>query len=523
MLRTITIAAMTFAIAWTVLGESASARMTVLYDVPNSVRALTGVQVDGSSGLAVADGLFQQQPADPVLPVDRQVGKVTGGAGSPITPSIRDLDGPTMVTVIREQVDAAGARMAFIDVGPDPIFGAEAGVNLAAAMTELATTPFPGGGTYADRVHMYVGPFGPISDPVAWAPFWRAMALAGGVWFEAYQGRLQWSAEHWLAWPRLLRDGLVARGMDPARLHLMVRGPGQSEVWSRMRVGAACELLANGPGAYRIEDHQGFVREFRATFGTAPAGPGPSPIACQPAPQLPDATAQRLAGLLELERTGRTVARLAVSPRVARTGRSTSVRVALGTDPLGIASKLGADPAAFWSLARARVTATGPGVAVSAPLGNDGSASVAVEPASVGSIALGLTLDGAAVRAALGPPADLALSLAPYRGTIAPTLDRLIAQPTSWELAIPVLPSVRAELPLPRLTVQVLARRVPPKSSRLALRLSRPATRMLVEVGVVRSGRFVRIKRLRISETRVVVSLKIPRGGAIRARLVPEA
>ena len=39
------------------------------------------------------DGLFQQQPAPVILPTDRQVGKVSGGAGSALTPNIKGMSG----------------------------------------------------------------------------------------------------------------------------------------------------------------------------------------------------------------------------------------------------------------------------------------------------------------------------------------------------------------------------------------------------------------------------------------------
>jgi hypothetical protein len=505
------------------------ARMTVVYDVLASVQALTGLQPDGGPGLRVEDGLFQQQPATAVLPAGRQVGKVSGGAGSTVTPSIQGMSGPAMAALFRTRVDGAGAGILFVDeLGQGPEFGGADGASLEAAMVELGATPHSGGGSYADRVQMYVNPERPIADPAAWAPFWRAMALAGGVWFEAYQGRVQWSAEHWLAWPRVLRDGLMARGLDPTRIHVIVRGAAQAAVWSNMRVGAACALLANGPGAYRIEDQAGFVSEFRATFGLAPAPAGSSPVACAPLPVIAEPRAGQLAAVLELERTGARIPPAAPLPGVPPVGVPTILSVALGPDPLGLAGRLGADPPTFWAAARAQLTAIGPGVGTSARLAPDGSARVTATPAAGGPISLGLVVDGGAIRQAIGPPADLAISLAPYTSRLGPVLDRIIAQPTSWQLAIPLTSEPRDASPSaspprpapPRVTARILRRRRPPTLSLVELLLSRPARRLLVEVGAVTRGRFVRVKLLRITGRRIIIRVRIPRGASVRARVV---
>ncbi len=504
-----------------VLAEHSDARMTIVYDVPASVSALTGVQTDGSAGLRVEDGLFQQV-AGP-LPADRLVGGLTGGAGSAAVATIRDLSGPAIAALMRERVNLSGARMVFIDLGPDFDSGGPDGLNLEAAMVEVAATPFAGGGSYADRVQFYVSRVGAIADPGSQLPFWHAMSLTAGVWLEAYQGRVQWSQEHWLAWPRALRDGLVDRGMDSRRIHIIVRGAGQAAVWANMRVGAACDLLANGPGAYRIEDHLGFVREFRATFGTAPAPIGPSVVSCTPPPILAEPRAGQLAGVLELERIGAPIPVASLSSRLVRPGKSTTLTVALGADPLGLATRLGADPSTFWAAAQARLTVTGPGIDTSASLLANGSGTLPLIPAAEGLIQLGLVVDGAAVRQAIGPPVDLAVSLAPYKDRIAPVLGHMISQPTTWRLAIPLISKLQSRRPPPRLSIRVLRRRAAPRLSLLELRLSRRSERLLIEVGILRkSGRYARVRRLRITGTRVVVGIRLPRGVPLRARVVPE-
>lgn len=495
------------------------ARMTVIYDVPTSLLALISPQSDGTPGLVVADGLYQQVAG--ALPADRKVGGLTGGVGSASTPTIRDLSPAQIAALIANEIDTAGAHIVFIDIGPDYDSAGPDAANLAAAMSAMASTPHPAGGSYGDRVHMYVSRAGDIADPGSRPEFWHAMALAGGIWLEAYQGRDPWPAEYWLAWPRALRDGLVARGMDPARLHIIVRGANQAAQWANFRVGVACEFLANGPGAYRIEDHLGYVTAFRATFGSAPAPPGPSPVACLPAPILATPRAAMLAGVLALEGSGvatpaTRLSAVRVTPKVAKV-----VTLRLGADPLGIAARLGADPAAFWAAANATVVATGPGIDVSAPV-TGGSARLAMRPAAAGAIRLSLVVDGGAVRQWIGAPVDLALSLDADRDRIAPTLRKMISQPTTWSLAIPIRTALRVAPAPPKLSVRVLKRRTPPARSTLELRLSRPASRLLVEVGVVRSGRYVRVRRLRITGSRITLSMRLAAGAAIRATVVSQ-
>ena len=495
--------------------------MTIVYDTTISLTTLIGVQGDGSPGLSVADGLFEQVSGP--LPVDRKVGGLTGGIGSTSTPSIRDLSGTAIMALIREEVDLAGARLVFIDLGPEYDSAGTDGANLDAAMVEAAATPFAGGGTYADRVHFYVSRIGQIATPDERPQFWHALALSAGVWLEAYQQQVQWAPEFWLAWPRALRNGLVAHGMNPTRIHIIVRGANQAATWANFRTGAACELLANGPGAYRITDHLGFVREFRATFGTSPAPVGPSPVACTPTPVLPSARATQLADVLALEGSGVAVPSTALSSRRVRTGRTTTLTVSLGADSLGLAGRLGVDPVTFWRAAQARVTVNGPGISTSTLLLDGGTASVPLTPTGHGPISLGLQLDGAAIRQAIGSPVDLAVTLAPHRARVQPVLDRMVSQPLGWQMTIPLITSLRSAPAPPRLTARILRRNLPPKLSRVELRLSRPATKLLVEVGVRRRGSYVRLRRFRITGTRQVVLVRIPKGVPISARIAEES
>jgi hypothetical protein len=518
----------------------AAARMSVVYDVVDSVRALTGVQPDGSPGLGAGDGLVQQQPATAVLAADRQAGKVSGGAGSALTPSIIGLDGRALADLLIARVDASGAGLAFVDeLGHGDTFAGDGAVPLDEALAILQATPRPGGGTYADRVHMYAFMEGAIADPAGWAPFWRALSRSAGLWIEAYSGRTQWAPEQWLAWPRAIADRLAALGMPRERVHVIVRGAGQDAVWRHMRTGAACALLANGPGAYRIEDQAGFVREFRATFGTAPAPAGPSPVACAPAPVLAPPVADALAGVLDLARTGATPP--AGGLVVRETPAGVSVEAALGPDPLGLAARLGAEPAPFWAAARARIAVRAAAAPVLVPLAPDGSAATGPLPAGTGPVAVSLVLDGAAVRGALGPPADLALSLAPHAPRLGGTPDALIARPLTWELTVPLAPAPAAgpgpaagPAPPPAPGAPAVAPRAPaPVGARarvlrragglavVEVRLSRPVRAMRFVIGERRAGRAAVIRAFRMSGRRALVRVALRPGWAPWVRAAP--
>lgn len=271
--------------------------------------------------------------------------------------------------------------------------------------------------------------------------------------------------------------------------------------WRWARTGAACAILANGPGAYRLSNDPfggstnvvgpaDWVAQFRSVFTPAatsfasegsnlPPDASSSSIACIPAHRLSDVTAPSaatLAGVLALSRTG-------LAPPVPAgldtipVGASTTVTVRLAG--VGrVAERLGAGtgPGGFWALASAEIAASGAGlpVATRASVGEDGAATLALAPTRPGPITLTLTgLGAAALRAATtqpGPGAaalDIPLSLqcATQRlpgepleaGTgadcvdaldplDAPTLARVVASPKAWTLGpIVILQPLTAE------------------------------------------------------------------------------
>jgi len=357
----------------------------------------------------------------------------------------------------------------------------------------------PGGGTgsYAEHVHVYIRAVQPmIAAPDDWAPIWRALPLVGGVWLEAYDGSTlplnAWTPEEWLAWPRAFATQFAAVGGQMDRLHFLLTGsrrPGQDQAsqWAWARTGANpddrqsnCTILANGVGGYRLsasprEVEAGapagtvvsaaaaFVTQFRRTFPLTGvmAAPG-TPGGCTPTPVLSQSVAAALGaedpadpGVLWLAHSGVGLGSGTVSTGQVTFDQTTPITLRLpgGTDPFGLAGLLsgaGAPgltaPAALWAAAHPRLVASGAGVgggSAAVVLGTDGSyaATLPVTPTAYGPISFSLVVDGQAIRNALGPPADLAVSLAPYSGGLGPILRNIIAHPNTWQLSIPVGPS----------------------------------------------------------------------------------
>jgi hypothetical protein len=178
------------------------------------------------------------------------------------------------------------------------------GSRLSEAMLLLAETPHPAGGSYADRVHIYVAPafvtaiavgrgphrhLGQDGNPqrATWRGVMPAIARAGGVWLEMYHGNQgalavqTFSADIWRATPRSFSAYLKRFGGDPSRLHLMISGaanmpPGapagcespMSCQWALARsTPAGRAMLANGVGVYRPGSMAASFRaEFNASF-----------------------------------------------------------------------------------------------------------------------------------------------------------------------------------------------------------------------------------------------------------------
>ena len=214
----------------------------------------------------------------------------------------------------------------------------EMSANFSAAITSLANEPatgLPDAGLYdtpptvAQRVHSYVRfPQSLTTFPDRWADLWAALPKLGGVWLElyGYEGdeTRAWEEVHYATWTRTFARDFISRGGDLRRLHLLMtasrrspeadpsRVPGDQWPWAR--TGAACELLKNGPGAYRVsrggDAWQEFGAGFRQTFspgGTISDAPAPpdlasSPVDCSAAYRLRGATSPTATQFAELVR-----------------------------------------------------------------------------------------------------------------------------------------------------------------------------------------------------------------------------
>lgn len=318
--------------------------------------------------------------------------------------------------------------------------------ELAAALAAMGATPSPWGGSYADRVHLYVPtPAFLLRDPATWDGAWSAMARAGGVWLQTYRSPLPttpWQPPEWLTWPRALAERIVAAGGSPDRLHLLMStSPDQPAQWQMARTGAACTWLANGPGAYRLDNSvTQWVAQFRATFGGDPAPAGPSSIACAPAP-VPDATrAAALARVLAWAEPSSPPQPARMQPRQLVVGATQALTVDLGPDPAGIGAALGMQPASVMAAARPRVVIEGPGFTRSVWLGNRRAVTVRVKPTGRGPVGASLVLGGAALTRAWAG-GDLDILAAIDAGGGAPTARQAAAvNPRGWSIAIPIGP-----------------------------------------------------------------------------------
>jgi hypothetical protein len=180
-------------------------------------------------------------------------------------------------------------------VSPDSL-----GSRFSEAMRILDGTPHPAGGTYADRVHIYVAPafvsaigigrgphrhLGNDGKPqrATWRGVMPALARAGGVWLEMYHfdrrnlGTM--SAAIWRATPRSFSAYLRSFGGDTSRLHFLISGATNPPAgapagcgtpmscqWALARsTPAGRAVLANGVGAYRPGS---MTASFRAEFNT---------------------------------------------------------------------------------------------------------------------------------------------------------------------------------------------------------------------------------------------------------------
>jgi len=200
----------------------------------------------------------------------------------------------------RGRTSRSQPKPTFPNYVPTPRPG-QLGYELGRAMEILAASPFPGGGSYAQRVHFYIAPGVVTSLGVGRGryqnlgrdrrPHFRsyegvrpALQRAGGVWLEMYhfnrasRTRSPFNTYEWSVYPWRFALYLTAPGAatpDPgatARMHfMMTRGAptakGGAPAICRRGAGQACQftlaaspknraILANGVGQYRMEGEE---------------------------------------------------------------------------------------------------------------------------------------------------------------------------------------------------------------------------------------------------------------------------
>ena len=329
-----------FAVAAT---SAAAAPMIVLYGSPATNRKIVA---PGSARALPLDGrVFVQEP---------NVGHLFAGdrdrafrlSGLHVEQLLAARTGPAMAALLRQRIDeldcpfppygTAGCRSGLVFVDeidyrfaerapnlntpawrgrtsrsqpkrkfpnyvPTPRAG-QPGYELSVAMSALAAIPYPGGGTYASRVHFYIAPGVVSSIGVGRGkyrnlgrdrrPHFRshegvraALQLAGGVWLEMYhfhrasRTRSPFSTREWMDYPARFARHLTGPGVrvaDPALAgkvrFLMTRGApryvrGAPAVcrdagrpqrcqFALARLPQNAPMLANGVGQYRMEGNE---------------------------------------------------------------------------------------------------------------------------------------------------------------------------------------------------------------------------------------------------------------------------
>lgn len=340
------------ALAAAASSAAASARMSILYDDQAAVRTLTdpsgpGAPVTAERGAFRQDpgpgGIFDPQGRDGAyriaklsaseiigLSPEAMADRIADEIDDPETPNSSGLvaideignrfnDGRVTITHSVKTVRGKRIRLSSINRlvitkngyriergrAPLPVVSpASPGARLSVAMGILAARPYAGGGTYAERVHLYVAPAFSTSIALGRGPHhhlgndglphratWRgvmpALARAGGVWIEMYHAFsagsvTPMSAREWRVVPKVFSGYAAQFGADASRFHLMLTEAGsvpagvsgcepmqcQWQLAGSTPAGAA--MLANGPGAYRVGAQAASWRaEFNRAFGGA--------------------------------------------------------------------------------------------------------------------------------------------------------------------------------------------------------------------------------------------------------------
>jgi hypothetical protein len=228
------------------------------------------------------------------------------------------LTSAEMVRTLRAAVDAAPNHVVVVDriegsawsdgpqAEPPVLAGGSKGVALRDAMADLDVTS-RWGGTYARRVHFWIGPglhssigagLGPNHNlgrdgkphRRSYLQVLKALARGGGVWNQMFHGPAPGqpadplAVEEWMRWPAAFADLFTAQGGDLDRVHFIlmetralpagplppgVTEPMQAQFALAAQPGVNSRILCNGPGGLNVST-QG--RQWLAAFaGSFPA------------------------------------------------------------------------------------------------------------------------------------------------------------------------------------------------------------------------------------------------------------
>lgn len=322
------------------VAPSGGERMSILYETDGAVRAALG----GSEAMRTLPWLFRQEPSNSgpgaqLASNDQRMVKISG------TALFRKTTTEGMVAMLKGAIDRTCVTPAGVNtcgahrVGVDEI-GTEWGVGparatehtlipgvampnppaarLRGAMLQLSDTPYPGGGSYAQRVHFYIAPG--VSTAIAVGkgadrtlgddgkPHFRdysglvtALRRAGGLWLEMYhypegsRKRTPFNAREWnevpVGFASFLRDRVPGLALPLPRtlMHFVMTGgatplgAGCDEPPAGQTVGMACQwqlaqrgsfnstMLGNGPAAFKLSDPDAatYGQQFRTYFALA--------------------------------------------------------------------------------------------------------------------------------------------------------------------------------------------------------------------------------------------------------------
>jgi hypothetical protein len=229
------------------------------------------------------------------------------------------LEAAGMEQRLRRAIDQAPNHLVVVDriEGPPWSDGAPSeppvtdpaskGVALATAMSAL-DTPSPWGGTYAGRVHFWIGPALHSSIGAGLGPnhnlgrdgkphrrtyhsALQAMARGAGVWNQMFHGPAPgemgepMSVEAWMRWPAGFVDMFTRLGGEVDRVHFLLMdmsrkpagelppesaSPIEAVFALAAQPGTNIGILCNGPGALRVEaQRRAWLGSFARAFPTA--------------------------------------------------------------------------------------------------------------------------------------------------------------------------------------------------------------------------------------------------------------